>query len=78
MAGEMEIFEVKTQVRRIAEAKGCHHEGRRAGLGDMGGPPAPTLPRDRAEPHSPKPHSFTKEPQLFLWTHFNLTKSANY
>lgn len=78
MAGETEIFEVKAQVRRIAEAKGCHHEGRRAGLGDMGDPQHQPYLGMGQSPLSPKPHSFTKEPQLFLWTHFNLTKSANY
>lgn len=29
-------------------------------------------------PYSPEPHSSTEEPHLFLWTYFNLTKSANY
>lgn len=65
MAGETEIFEVKTQVRQIAEAKGCHHEGRRAGLGDMEGPPAPTLPRDGAEPPLPQASLIHKRAPTF-------------
>lgn len=57
--------------------------GEEGGPGGCGVTPAPIPPTDRAEPSvapylSRKPHSSTEKPHLFLWTHFNLTKSANY
>lgn len=57
-------------------------KGEEGRLGDMGWPLASTPRRDKAEPpsgpHRPMPHSSTEKPHPFPWTHFSLTKSANY
>ena len=83
MAGETEVFEVKTKVIWIVEAEGCQplplEEGGPGGCG-VTASPNPTYGQGRALSglYSPMPHSSTEKPHLFLWTHFNLTKSANY
>lgn len=81
MAGETEVLRAKTKSYRELRLGGASQMGGGQTWGMCGGPrPEPHLGtgQSRLGPPYPQPHSSTEKPQLFLWAHFNLTKSANY